>query len=70
MKKWNLELELVENEDEFFKTLEYANQHKSLKMFLLDMLKANGFDAGIKLNKYEETYDEEDWDRLPAEKKK
>lgn len=70
MKKWNLELEILENEDEFFQTLDPATQHRSLKHFFLDMFKANGFDAGIKLLRYEETYNEMDFERLPNETKK
>lgn len=59
MKKWKLELEITENEDEFFQTLDYANQHKVLQNFILDMLKVNGFDSRIRLTRYEEEYGEE-----------
>jgi hypothetical protein len=59
MKKWKLELEIVENEDEFFQTLDYANQHSVLKSFVLDVLAANGFEPRVRLAKYEETYDDD-----------
>jgi len=59
MKKWLLHLEVVENEDEFFQTLEYANQHTVLKNFILDVLHANGFESRVKLNKYEENYEDD-----------
>ena len=57
MKKWALDLEVIENEDEFFQTLDYANQHKVLKAFILDMFKANGFDSRIRLKRYEEVFE-------------
>jgi len=56
MKKWLLQLEVVENEDEFFQSLDYANQHDVLKNFILDVLHANGFSSRVRLNKYEENY--------------
>ena len=59
-KKWMLDLEIVENEDEFFQTLDYGNQHRVLKSFILDMLKANGFDSRIRLSRYEEVYGDEE----------
>jgi len=62
MKKWLLHLEVVENEDEFFQTLDYANQHAVLKNFILDVLHANGFDSRVKLSKYEETHDDEEFE--------
>jgi hypothetical protein len=66
-KKWMLDLEILENEDEFFQTLEYANQHRVLKSFILDMLKANGFDSRIRLSRYEEVYgDEEEFESASA----
>lgn len=58
MKKWRLQLEIDENEDEFFQSLDYANQHKVLENFILDVLHANGFQSRIRLNKYEEDYGE------------
>lgn len=60
MKKWLLDLEVVENEDEFFQTLDYANQHKVLKQFILDMFKANGFESRVRLSKYVEEYGDEE----------
>jgi len=59
MKKWRLELEVAENEDEFFQSLDNNNQHSVLKSFILNVLKANGFDSRIRLSRYEETYDHE-----------
>ena len=67
MKKWLLDLEIVENEDEFFQTLDYSNQHRALKDFILTVLSANGFDPRIRLSRYEEVYDEEEFD-APAPK--
>lgn len=60
MKKWLLQLEIVENEDEFFQTLDQNNQHSVLKKFILDVLTANGFEPRIRMNRYEETFDEEE----------
>jgi hypothetical protein len=59
MKKWKLDLEIIENEDEFFQTLDYATQHKVLQNFILDMLNVNGFHSRIRLNHYEETHEGE-----------
>jgi len=61
-KKWLMDLEVIDGEDEFFQTLDYSNQHTVLKRFILDVLHANGFDSRIRLNKYEESYDSEEFD--------
>lgn len=57
MRKWLMNLEILENEDDFFKDLDYANQHKVLKNFILDVLHANGFESRVRLTKYSEEYD-------------
>ena len=66
MKKWLLQLEIVENEDEFFQTLDHNNQHSVLKTFILDVLKANGFEPRIRMNRYEETFGEEEAFEAPT----
>ena len=68
MKKWSLSLEITENEDEFFQTLDAASQHKVLQNFILDMLRVNGFDSRIRLNHYEEDYEEAKWIAAAATK--
>jgi len=73
MKKWLLDLEVNESEDEFFQTLDAASQHTVLKRFILDVLHANGFESRIRLHKYEESYDDEEfseWQNQPAKSEK
>lgn len=60
MKKWVHKLEIVENDDEFFANLDINNQHTMLKTFVLNMLKANGFEARLKLEQYVEDYSDVD----------
>jgi len=59
-KKWMLDLEVVENQDEFFQTLDYGNQHTILKNFILDVLHANGFESRIRVRKYTEEFGDDE----------
>lgn len=59
MKKWLLQLEVTEGDDEFFQSLDLGTQHTVLKNFILDVLHANSLEAKVRLNRYEEDYDEE-----------